>query len=118
MSIEAAEGYIELGLFHDAWDALEDLEPAQKTMPAVIRLRLQCALGFERWMMVETLADLLAQGEESDREGAARAYHLLVVVSLRVKRIETAKRFVAKAVEAWPAIRSEIIDDPDLSELF
>lgn len=116
MSVDEAEGFVDLGLYEEAWGTLDNLEPEQRTLPEVIRLRIQCAVGLERWSMVQTLADHLSCGADKDREAAGRAYLLLAIVSTRVRKIEAAKEFVRLAIQAWPKLRVEIIDDPLLSE--
>lgn len=47
--IEAAHGFHELGLHHDAWTVLDDLPPEDKAHPLVLLLRLDILLGMDRW---------------------------------------------------------------------
>lgn len=117
MSIKAAEGYVELGLFQEAWDELDDLPPEEKTSPTVMRLRLPCSIHFEKWDMVETLAEILRYGDSDDQLIAAATFKTLAVVACRTGKTELAKRYVRSAVEVAPEIRLEIIDDELLSEL-
>jgi predicted Zn-dependent protease len=44
-----AEGFFELGLFHDAWEELDKLETETKSQPGVLRLRLEILIGLGRW---------------------------------------------------------------------
>jgi predicted Zn-dependent protease len=47
--IEAAHGYHELGLHHDAWTVLDDLPPEDKAHPLVVMLRLDILIALDRW---------------------------------------------------------------------
>jgi hypothetical protein len=111
-----AEGLADLELWEDAWQALEELPPEERTAPEVSRLRLRCAMGLERWNAVQELAGHLAKGSDDDRREAAGAFRVLAAVATRSRQIEAAKVLVRCAVEAWPDIRLAILDDPELSE--
>jgi predicted Zn-dependent protease len=47
--LQRAEGFLELGLHHEAWEELEKLEPAARAHPDVLSLRLDILLALERW---------------------------------------------------------------------
>ena len=47
--IEAAHGFHELGLHHDAWTVLDDLAPDYKAHPLVVLLRLDILIALDRW---------------------------------------------------------------------
>jgi len=50
-----AQGYFELGLFNDAWEELDKLEPKAKAHPDVLLLRLDILLALSRWEDVVTM---------------------------------------------------------------
>ena len=59
--LQAAEGFLELGLPHEAAEALEDIEPDLKNRPEVIAVRVGIYEFLKRWeemaMLVEMLPD-------------------------------------------------------------
>lgn len=116
--LNEALGYIELGLFQEAWEALDRLPPDEKTSPGVMRLRLPCAIHFQRWDMVETLAEVLRYGDRDDQVIAAATFKTLAVIACRDGRPKLAKHYVRTAVQVFPGIRTEILDDPTLCALF
>jgi len=116
MSVEAAQGYIELGLFQEAWEAIEELDTDERMTPLAIHIRLHCAIHFEKWDMTETLAALLTHGDEEDRLVAANTFKMLAVIACRLGDTQRARSCVTTAIEAYPDIRIEIIEDELLSE--
>ncbi|MCW1926339.1 hypothetical protein OKA05_27550 [Luteolibacter arcticus] len=116
MTITEAKRLADLELWEDAWQAITELPPEERTAPPFIRLRLRCAIGLERWETVKELASHLANGSDDDRVAAAKAFVTVAGVATRFRQIESARHLVRSAVEAWPDIREEVIDDPDLSE--
>ena len=112
-----ALGYVELGLFEEAWEALDELPPDEKTSPGVMRLRLPCALHFQRWDMVETLAEVLRYGDHDDQVIAAATFKTLAMIACRDERSKLAAHYIRTAVQVFPEIRLEILDDPTLSAL-
>ena len=59
--IEAAEGWIELGLPDDARKELEGLAPGSRTHPAVLEVRWQIAARLKQWGTCLELASALVQ---------------------------------------------------------
>ena len=116
VNLTEAQGLADLELWEDVWEALEELPPEERTAPSVIRLRLDCAIGLERWDTARELATNLAKGADEDRRAAADAFRTLALVANKRRMIEAAKVLVRSAVEAWPGIRLAIRDDPELAE--
>lgn len=116
MTLDEAQGLAELELWDDAWQALDELPPEDQLDPRVIRLRLECAIGMERWNTVMELAGHLSRGDDQDRLAAAAGFRLLAVVAIQSRHIDTAKDLVARAIEAWPDSRRDMEDDPELAE--
>lgn len=48
-AMEPAKGFFDLGMFNDAWAALDDLPPEDKAHPLVALLRLDILLALDRW---------------------------------------------------------------------
>ena len=53
---DPAQGFYDLGMFNDAWLALDVLAPEDKAHPLIIALRLDILLALERWGDVVALA--------------------------------------------------------------
>ena len=58
--LTVAEGYIDLGMFFDAWNVTENLPAAEKSGPTVIEVRLRIATALEKWELGRNLALALA----------------------------------------------------------
>ena len=117
MNTLKAQGLADLELWEDASAALDELSPADQSSPAAIRLRLDCAIGLERWNAVRELAGHLSRGSDEDRRAAATAFRVLAGVAVRSRQIEAAGELVRLTIEAWPDARRDVMDDPELSEL-
>jgi hypothetical protein len=64
--ITAAIGYCELQMYQAAWDELETLEPEERALPEVPRIRLGIFVALERWESATLLAEgMIARGEDS-----------------------------------------------------
>ncbi|MCH7227343.1 hypothetical protein [Haloferula sp. A504] len=112
--LSETEGLADLGLWQDAWDALEALPAEERATPAALRVRLRCCPGVGAWEIGEHLAGVLCDGKDSDRESAAGFYHALAVFHARAGRVEGARDSITAAASAWPDIRAAMLDDPAL----
>jgi len=111
-----AQGLAGRGLWEDASAALDELSPEDQASPEVIRLRLGCAIGLERWNTVKEIAGHLSRGSDEDRKAAAKAFQVLASVAVGSRQIEAAGELVRLALEAWPDTRGDLVDDPELAE--
>ncbi len=59
-SILASQGYFELGLYRDANDELETIEPERRTETPVLELRLAIYEALEDWVSMRIVAQTLA----------------------------------------------------------
>lgn len=107
-----AEGFAELGLWKDAWLALEELPADLRASPAALRVRLLCCPALEAWEIGNHVANLLRDGDNLDREAAARFLHEVAKDHVHHGRIEPARDAVAAGVNCWPEIRLAILDCP------
>lgn len=113
-----AEGFADLGLWNEAWEALEALPADERSAPAALRVRLRCCPGVGAWEIGEHVAGLLRDGSDSDKEVAGRFYHSLAAYHIRSKRVEAAKVAVRDASKVWPDLRESILNDSDLDGIW
>jgi len=116
-SVTEAEGLAELGLWQDAWDALEALPAEDRSTPAVLRVRLACCPPLGGWELGKQIADLLREGDDDDRRSAATFFHALAVKWAGEDDRYAAKEAMKAASRAWPKLRLTLLDDPDLSNM-
>ena len=77
-TIQQAEGYLELGMIPEAWEATETLEPLDRCEPLAVEIRLRIATQAEHWELGEGLANVLLFSEvepERCRETCTRFHH-------------------------------------------
>lgn len=104
-TITQAEGFAELGLWEDAWQAVEELPAEVRATPQSLRVRLRCCPALEAWEIGNHVANLLRDSDGLDRECAARFFHELAKDHVRNERVEQVREAVAAAVDCWPEIR-------------
>jgi len=146
--LEAAQGFLGLGMAQDAWDELESIEASNRGLPPVLKVRLEVARAMGKWEMVETLARHLAKIEPEESlhvfnlaqamrqlegpESALAVYefaadrwpdfaHLRVAMAVELcalDRVAEAKRMLKVAVEKDPQLREVILDHPGLEAVW
>ena len=117
LAITTAEGYLELGMFEDAWAATEGLPPEERTAPLVLELRLRVLTAMEKWDLGEHLASLVTKSEvkpKKCRKTVARFRHAFARHLGESGETDRAKAQVKLAVETWNPIRAEIVEDDGL----
>jgi hypothetical protein len=57
---EAARGYAELGMFHEANEELEKIDPFLRAAPEIVALRIEIYRGLEKWELMAEMAKLIA----------------------------------------------------------
>lgn len=113
-TLTCAEGYFDLGMHDDAWNALEELPPADRTEPLVLALRLRILTALEHWELAEHIANVLASSTvetEKCRETVARFRHAYARSLCASGKVDAAKEQIHLAVEAWEPIRGDIVED-------
>jgi len=115
MTLTEAEGYAELGLWQDAWEAIEELPGDLRAGVDSMRLRLRCCSKVGAWDIGAELACLLGEGKPPDRRAAAAFW--MALGRECIEDSETAQACIDAAINAWPNCRSEILDDPELSRI-
>ena len=62
---EAACGYAELGMFHEANEQLDKIDPFLRAAPEILALRIEIYRGLEKWELMAELAERLAEFQPS-----------------------------------------------------
>jgi len=63
---QAAVGYVELGMFQDANDQLENIDPFNRAAPEVLAARLAIYHGLKKWELMREIAKRLADFQPND----------------------------------------------------
>jgi Tfp pilus assembly protein PilF len=146
--LQAAVGYLELGMLSEANDEIENLAPELKTSSAVFGVRLEIYRAAEKWSLMEVVArelwkrhqdqpvywnDLAWAVRRAESVESANAILLqavekfpedamthfnLACYSCQLGDIEQAKARVGKAIELDPKFKLLALDDADLEPLW
>lgn len=115
--LNRAEGFCQLRLWSDAWDATEELAKIEKANPEVAALRLQIVTELAMWEIGEEVADFVGESPRIEFRRMAAQYFLD-----RAREIHgegdhpEATRNFRKALDTWPGIKREFTEW-DLVEL-
>ena len=60
---EAARGYAELGMFYEANEQLEKIDPFLRAVPEILALRIEIYRGLEKWELMTELTRRLTEVE-------------------------------------------------------
>lgn len=142
--LEAAQGYLGLGLPMDAWNELEAIPAAKRAQPRVLCVTLMVARALKQWEMVVEVARHLAKLEpdnvlhvvhlaevERHVRGPEAAFAVLewaidthpdyaplrfnlAVELARAGRPTDARRVLRVAFELDPKLRAPALDHPEL----
>ena len=66
--LQAAHGYIELGMFEEANAVLEEIDPLCRHLPEVLQARVAIYLSLEKWELAAIVGQKLVQWD-SDEPG-------------------------------------------------
>ena len=146
--IEAAHGFHELGLHHDAWEVLDDLPPENKAHPLVVLLRLDILIALDRWDDAVALgtgacrqwpiiegfflttatalmelqdhqkAKLLLLAGPESLQQKAIYWYDLACCQCRTGEIEEAKKSIVECFGRSAAFRLRALYDPDLESIW
>ena len=145
---QAAVGYVELGMFHDANDQLEKIDPFNRAAPEVLAVRLAIYRGLEKWELMQQVAKRLKEFEPDNVQwtislayATRRAYSIDVAMEILLNamakfpkeaaipynlacyscqrgEIENAKRCLKRAFEIDLKWRKAALEDEDLKPLW
>jgi len=145
---QAAVGYVELGMFQDANDQLEKIDPFNRAAPEVLAVRIAIYHGLKKWELMRDIAKRLADFQPNDirwitsyayatrrAESIPAAKEILLNAEPKFPKeaiikynlacyfcqtgdAESAKNYLKKAFELDSSWREKAFDDPDLKPLW
>ena len=145
---QAAVGYVELGMFQDANDQLEKIDPFNRAAPEVLAVRLAIYRGLKKWELMQQIAKRLKEFQPDNVQwtislayATRRAYSIDVAMEIlldaeakfpreaaipynlacyycQLGEMEKAKRYLKKAFEIDLNWRKAALDDEDLRPLW
>jgi len=145
---QAAVGYVELGMFQDANDQLEKIDPFNRAAPEVLAVRIAIYHGLKKWELMRDIAKQLADFQPNDiqwtisyayatrrAESIPAAKDILLNAEPKFREeaiikynlacyfcqtgdVESAKNYLKKAFELDSSWREKAFDDPDLKPLW
>ncbi len=96
--IRAAQGYVELGMYHDANEELEEIAPEQRHRSEVLAIRVGIYCGLEKWELMQTAAARLVAEDPTNPQWCVSLAH----AARRAQSVEAAKLILLEAVERIP----------------
>jgi tetratricopeptide (TPR) repeat protein len=145
---QAAVGYVELGMFQDANDQLEKIDPFNRAAPEVLAVRIAIYHGLKKWELMRDIAKRLADFQPNDiqwtisyayatrrAESIPAAKDILLNAEPKFPEeaiikynlacyfcqtgdAESAKNYLKKTFELDSSWREKAFDDPDLEPLW
>jgi Tfp pilus assembly protein PilF len=146
--LEAALGYLKLGMFDEANSEIEQLPPEEKTSLGVLRLRAAIYSETKSWQLLQEVAGFLADSLPGDPQhwiwlayAIRRTNNIPAAVTILLRaleshptggmihfnlacyaaqtgKIEEAKERLREAIRLAPETRLLALDDPDLEPLW
>ena len=146
--LQAAVGYLELGMLVEANDEIESLSPELKTSSPVLGVRLEIYRAAEKWSLMEVVARELWKRHQEEpaywndlawavrRADSIKAAHSILLDAVerfpgdamthfnlgcyacQLGDIEEAKARVGKAIELDAKFKLLALDDPDLEPMW
>ena len=96
--LRAAQGHAELGIFHDANEELEKIDPEIRHLPEVLAVRVQIYTGPKKWELLQVVAKKLADHDPDEVHWSIS----LAYATRRAESIDAAKLILLEAVERHP----------------
>jgi tetratricopeptide (TPR) repeat protein len=95
---KAAVGYVELGMFQDANDQLENIDSFNRAAPEVLAVRIAVYHGLKKWELMQEVAKRLAEFEPNDIQWTIS----LAYATRRADSIQAAKKILLNAESKFP----------------
>src|SRR6476660_9874498 len=141
---QAAVGYVELGMFEEANDELENIDPFNRAAPEVLAVRLAIYHGLKKWELMQQIAKRLKEFQPDNVEwtislayATRRAFSIDIAMDIllnaqakfpteaaipynlacyysQLGEMEKAKRYLKQAFEIDLNWRKAALDDEDL----
>ncbi|MCW1915965.1 hypothetical protein OJ996_20425 [Luteolibacter sp. GHJ8] len=102
MTIDEIEGFLELGLFEDAYGMLRDLPLHDQRDPRALRVLMFCALDMQSFPAAERLARYLAGTDGHPRISAGIVLHQLAAIHITCGMVAHGAKLIAAAIRADP----------------
>jgi tetratricopeptide (TPR) repeat protein len=96
--LDAAQGFLELGMFLDADAELDRIDPYSRHPPEVLKVRVQVYLSLKKWDLVQVVAKKLADYDPSESKWIA----IWTEALRKTGAVEPAKAILLDAVERLP----------------
>jgi len=74
--LNAATGYLGLGMHMEAWNELEEIDADKRALPEVLNVRVEVCRALERWEMMLELCRHLQEAEPNEAEGSGQRRQL------------------------------------------
>jgi tetratricopeptide (TPR) repeat protein len=146
--LNAALGYLGLGMAMDAWHELEEVEAKDRGKPDALKVRVEVARALGRWELVAEVARHLSKVEPDESlhvlnlgqamrqlegpESALAVYefavdrwpdfgHLRVAMAAELcalERVNDAKIILREAIKRDPDLREVVLDHPALEAVW
>ena len=94
----AAVGYVELGMFQEANDQLENIDPFNRAAPEVLAIRIAIYHGLKKWELMREVAKRLAEFQPNDIQWTVS----LAYATRRADSIQGAKQILLNAESRFP----------------
>jgi tetratricopeptide (TPR) repeat protein len=94
----AAVGYVELGMFQEAGDQLENIDPFNRAAPEVLAVRIAVYHGLKKWELMQEVAKRLAEFQPNDIQWTIS----LAYATRRIDSIQAAKEILLNAESRFP----------------
>ena len=95
---EAACGYAQLGMFLDANEELEKIDPYCRAAPEILALRVAIYKGLEKWDLMAAIAKRLAEFQPNNVQWTVSFAYAV----RRANSIEAAKEILLEAEQKFP----------------
>src|SRR5215467_12105727 len=94
----ASVGYVELGMFQEASDQLENIDPFDRAAPEVLAVRIAVYQGLKKWELMQEIAKRLAESQPDDIQWTIS----LAYATRRADSIKAAKEILLNAEPKFP----------------
>jgi tetratricopeptide (TPR) repeat protein len=95
---EAACGYAQLGMYLDANEELEKVDPYKRAAPEILALRVAIYRGLEKWELMAAISKRLVEFEPNDVQWTVSFAYAI----RRANSIQAAKDILLKAEPKFP----------------
>src|SRR4029453_15497381 len=95
---QAAVGYVELGMFQEENDQLENIDPFNRAAPEVLAIRLAIYYGLKKWELMQEIAKRLAEFQPDDIQWTISVAY----ATRRADSMQAAKKILLNAEPKFP----------------